>query len=341
MPSYRGAAYTLKTPQDFLSFLPNMKTRTFTNLALTVLAVALSSNSAIASTYTYRLAAPGVVAPPTPPSVTKIAPTLGAFVPGSKTMGNSAFVLTAPTSNSGGAISYSSSDTSVATVSGSTVTLVGSGTTTITATQAANGNYTQASVTGTLSVAPAPSPTNSAWDTVFSQSMSMSFTGLTVAGTGASGKWELARANTAKSTGKYVFEMKTSSNSAYVSCGMADVSTTSTKLGSNATSFGISGNGSLAQHGMASFPATPGGCATATMFAVDFDAGKGWIAQGGVWQGGGNPATGTTPSFTFAANTPLYPAASINTGYTYSVTANFGATSFTNGVPVGFTAGWY
>lgn len=58
----------------------------------------------------------------------------------SKTIGDADFTLTA-TASSGLAVSYASSDPSVATVSGATVTIVGVGTTTITASQAGNGNY--------------------------------------------------------------------------------------------------------------------------------------------------------------------------------------------------------
>lgn len=60
-----------------------------------------------------------------------------------KTYGNDAFSLGA-TASSGLAVSYSSSKTDVATVSGSTVTIVGAGTTTITAIQAGNNNYNAA-----------------------------------------------------------------------------------------------------------------------------------------------------------------------------------------------------
>ncbi len=61
----------------------------------------------------------------------------------SVTYGDSPFVLTA-TANSGLSVSYSSSNTSVATVSGSTVTIVGAGSTTIMASQAGNSNYNSA-----------------------------------------------------------------------------------------------------------------------------------------------------------------------------------------------------
>jgi hypothetical protein len=68
--------------------------------------------------------------------------------------------LTAPTSNSGGAFTYTSSNTAVATISGTTVTIVGTGTSVITATQAANGAYgsgsTTASFVVSFSAAPLP-----------------------------------------------------------------------------------------------------------------------------------------------------------------------------------------
>ena len=60
-----------------------------------------------------------------------------------KTYGDAAFELTA-TASSGLVVAYSSSDESVATISGNTVTIVGAGTTTITATQSGNVNYNAA-----------------------------------------------------------------------------------------------------------------------------------------------------------------------------------------------------
>ncbi|NBS14714.1 MAG: hypothetical protein EBT57_07920 [Verrucomicrobia bacterium] len=76
------------------------------------------------------------------------------------TVGGSA-ALTA-TSSSGLTVSYASSDTSVATISGSTVNFVGVGTVNITASQAGNSNYEAASDdTITFSVLSADTP----WDT--------------------------------------------------------------------------------------------------------------------------------------------------------------------------------
>ena len=78
--------------------------------------------------------------------------TFGALT--SKKVGDPAFNLTA-TASSGLTVTYTSSNTAVATVSGITVTIVGQGTTSITASQAGNANYNAASnVSQDLEVAP-------------------------------------------------------------------------------------------------------------------------------------------------------------------------------------------
>ncbi len=96
-------------------------------------------------------------------------PTLSAFTVSAQLVGAAPFTLTAPTSNSAGAFTYTSSNTNVATVSGDTVTIVGAGTSTITANQAANGSYGTGSITATLSVTPPAAPTPPArntWDRI-------------------------------------------------------------------------------------------------------------------------------------------------------------------------------
>ena len=65
------------------------------------------------------------------------------------------FSLSPPTSNRTGDFIYSSSDLSVATVSGTTVTIIGSGQTIITATQLANSKYKSGQITMTLTMAKA------------------------------------------------------------------------------------------------------------------------------------------------------------------------------------------
>ncbi len=104
------------------------------------------------------------------------APTLSGFAVAPKVVGDASFTLTAPTSNSTGAFTYTSSNTAVATISGNTVTIVGAGSTTITATQAAAGSYgvgvttatfvvTSPAATAPTTAAPTP-PSRNAWDVV-------------------------------------------------------------------------------------------------------------------------------------------------------------------------------
>jgi Right handed beta helix region/Secretion system C-terminal sorting domain len=81
-----------------------------------------------------------------------LATVLSNFANINKTFGDADFVLTAPTTNSDGAFTYTSSDENVATINGSTVTIVGVGTTTITAVQAATGNYAAGSISLALTV---------------------------------------------------------------------------------------------------------------------------------------------------------------------------------------------
>ena len=70
----------------------------------------------------------------------------------SRTLGVSPFTITPPTTLSAGLFSYISSNTSVATVSGNAISIIGVGTSTITATQAADGIYASDSITTTLTV---------------------------------------------------------------------------------------------------------------------------------------------------------------------------------------------
>ena len=80
------------------------------------------------------------------------APVLGPFSVPARNVGDAPFVLTAPTSTSSGAFSYTSSDASVATISGSSVTVVGGGSAVITANQAADASHSAASTSATLTV---------------------------------------------------------------------------------------------------------------------------------------------------------------------------------------------
>lgn len=96
-------------------------------------------------------------AEPLPPE----APDISVFsIPG-KAYGDKPFEISAPVSNSPGAITFTSSNLKVATVSGKLLTITGSGSTIITAKQEASGNFKADSVKTTLVVDPlAPSLTD-------------------------------------------------------------------------------------------------------------------------------------------------------------------------------------
>jgi hypothetical protein len=86
--------------------------------------------------------------------IVKLSKSLSNFVILPKTLSQGSFNIVAPesTNSTEGAFSYASSVASVATVSGSTVTLVGEGTTVITATQSETSTYYGATIECTLTV---------------------------------------------------------------------------------------------------------------------------------------------------------------------------------------------
>ncbi|MDR0184221.1 autotransporter domain-containing protein [Lysobacter arvi] len=94
--------------------------------------------------------------------IARAAPTLSWVGEMSRIVGDAAFDLPDPHSDSQGAFVFTSTNAAVATVSGRRVTLVGPGVTTLVATQAAHGNYAQGSVSATLTVTARPDPTKDA-----------------------------------------------------------------------------------------------------------------------------------------------------------------------------------
>ena len=87
-------------------------------------------------------------------TVDKANPTFGEYISIEKTNGQVSFDITAPASNSSGLFSYTSYNLSVATVSGSTVTIVAAGTSTITVNQASTDNYTSGTIELQMTINP-------------------------------------------------------------------------------------------------------------------------------------------------------------------------------------------
>jgi hypothetical protein len=86
-------------------------------------------------------------------TITPINPLLGSFTIAIAYRSYNTVKIYPPNSTSSGAFSYTSSDTSVATISGDIATLITLGSSTITATQASTTNYNAATITTTLFVA--------------------------------------------------------------------------------------------------------------------------------------------------------------------------------------------
>ena len=84
-------------------------------------------------------------------AVSLLTPVFSNFNSISKMLGDSSFTLSL-LSNSSGSITYSSSNPAVATISGSTVTILGAGSVTITASQSATTNYADAFTTCSLTI---------------------------------------------------------------------------------------------------------------------------------------------------------------------------------------------
>jgi uncharacterized protein YhjY with autotransporter beta-barrel domain len=115
---------------------------------------ALTANQAADANYT---AAPEATLTVTIGAATPVISWGGAI---QKTEGDAAFELPEPTSTSPGAFTYASSNASVATISGRTVTIVGAGVAVLTATQAATANYTAGTASLELTVGARPDPTS-------------------------------------------------------------------------------------------------------------------------------------------------------------------------------------
>ncbi|MDP9081624.1 MAG: hypothetical protein M3O71_29785 [Bacteroidota bacterium] len=166
--TFGDAAFALTTPKSncigaFTYITSNTKVATITGSTVTITGAGSCTISAcqaaagefardtVKATFTVKA------------SATK--PTITAFTIPTKRMGDPAFALTKPTSNSTGAFTYKTSNTAFATVSGTTVTLRGAGTCTITAYQAAAGTFKADSIKATFIIAPYLAP-NITWATI-------------------------------------------------------------------------------------------------------------------------------------------------------------------------------
>lgn len=171
------------------------------------------------------------------------------------------------------------------------------------------------------------------------------------------GSWASVRANQGKQSGKWYFEVRNNANGATngdIMIGFmrnTDVLTTYPgNVAQSTASIGwqmnMSPDSVKFKGGTGSLGAQTGyGFANTAQYshiAVDLDAGNVWVrnSSGSGWAGGGDPTTGTLPTFTIPAGSYVYPAFG-QFSNPASATVNFGATAFNGTVPSGFNSGWY
>ena len=187
-----------------------------------------------------------------------------------------------------------------------------------------------------------------------SASVTLSGGDLTAARAAGSG-WATVRSTIGKSRGKWYFEITNNANGSTDGDAMWGFMRNTDSLGTypgnaslGATSMGWQANATpnSAKFQNGSLGAVSGyGKVVAGQYAqiaIDLDAGKLWVKNSSAsgWAGGGDPAAGTTPTFTFAANTHLHVALAAYSS-PQSATANFGAAAFGGTVPAGFNSGWF
>lgn len=166
------------------------------------------------------------------------------------------------------------------------------------------------------------------------------------------GTWNMVRALLPKTAGKWYAECTDNTGSGYGYSGGFGLSTSASnlaaELGSDAAGWGYYGKRGDTAHplmehsgAITNYNTLPNGIAgTVYRLAYDADAGKVWIGSGTNWAGGGDPATGTTPTFTVTPGTSLMLAAGAqNSSMSYLL--NAGQVAFSNTVPTGFNPGWY
>lgn len=158
-----------------------------------------------------------------------------------------------------------------------------------------------------------------------------------------------ARATIGKSSGKFVFEIQSSHSSVYFgfangNAGVLNIQLSNAGTNDSAAYRAVSAvvaDSAIANGFLASGSAPTYTANTNYMIALDLDSKKAWICKGGVWANSGDPAAGTNPSWTWVENYTIFPACSLRNTSSETITANFGASAFTNTVPSGFNAGWF
>lgn len=173
-----------------------------------------------------------------------------------------------------------------------------------------------------------------------------------VATNAATAAFRIVRSVTSHDTGKWYAELVLVSGEAphpwNVFLGVANATETLTGnfLGQTANSWGLqcddnggdAGNARMFHNSSELGRVTAIAASSYARVAVDFDAGDAWIGNASAWVGGGDPAAGTTPTFTFTPGATLFLAAALNsTGGTAAARARTAASQMVGSIPSGFS----
>ena len=210
-------------------------------------------------------------------------PSIGTFTIAAKRLGSAPFVLTPPTSNSAGAFTYSSANASIATINGSTVTVVGAGTTTITAVQAANAGYGSTTITATFTVTELEPPTFGSFSVPSKMMGSLPFQ-LTPPTSNSGGAFSFTSSNTAVATISGTTVTVVGAGTSTITASQAAFGTFAS--GSTAATFTVTANTPTANIASDNFDAAAGMALTA----------NGWVAHSSSTT---NPILITSPGLNF------------------------------------------
>lgn len=190
---------------------------------------------------------------------------------------------------------------------------------------------------------PPPSGTPTTWDPAYKAAgITLNFADMTATG---GTNIQLVRASQSLPSGKTYWEMRhvtTGASGALVNASglIESAVATSVQVGGPGANLGLYTNAATLYYNNSVVSDHANQTAGVITYAWCHDSATGnvWvgIAGSGAWYGGGDPATGTSPTYTLPAGT-WYPACTPN-GSSHSIRANFGGQVFVGAIPSGFSA---
>lgn len=154
------------------------------------------------------------------------------------------------------------------------------------------------------------------------------------------GVWRSVRADKSKSSGKWYWEITLPNGTGNVAAGISDANVLVSGYPGTSNQAGWIVNSTGVFHGGVTNTGAVGpivaGAGDVLSFALDLDNRRLFVARNGVWQGAGDPVTGSSPAAGLPAGAFFPMLTALGPG---SATANFGQSAFQHPVPSGYGAG--